>query len=750
MKRLLTLLCLTLLAFTVVSAGECNFEILLEATSDEDSLLREWVFTGTPAGDFANDDNWKTDSKSRYCYTKAMNDEIAMANGKAVEMTQTLRFTIPANSAGNLRFGGSTNSMWLGDQCSFTIPTCRKGDFVKVEYMTSNKSANRTPTATNLVGELLSTTGNTHVTAFVEIADDGDVTISVPGGLYFYNLKVGPKDAIEKEGDSGDDSGTHVSPDNPDNPKDTEHAFDITRDFSKLHEEMFGNGPKIYVSPTGDDKNDGLTPETPIKDIQLAVDKALDPGTTIILAPGEYRPTERININDRNGTHDNYNAMVCLDGRAVINCNHPYHKHSDNPYQGVRLTSSYWYFYHVDITNASDNGMLIERNKPTGGTSADIVAATHQAHDNVIDACNFYKNGDTGLQMKNLASYNYIINCDAYLNCDEDQGDADGFAPKISVGTGNYFFGCRAYLNSDDGWDVFYKKDGNFGDNMTIILDNCITYKNGFLDENTIASSGNGNGFKCGSDQGAMNVYMNRCLAVLNKAKGFDQNHNSGDIILNNCTGLTSKSICGDKAYSYRIYETISSDHKVELNNCIAINDNDEKDKRDSSGATKVNEHGKQGDYGRFEIDETLASLTVNNCEFQKAHPTLFSSLDHTQLILPRINDQLPEIQFAHINPTAVNTYTTTAKQSATVRATDLINTGTLVNSTNYRELPVLPISFFGTSPDLGAYETIAPTTIVTTENKKLKTENLYNINGQRVNSSYRGFIVTNGKKILK
>lgn len=57
-----------------------------------------------------------------------------------------------------------------------------------------------------------------------------------------------------------------------------------------------GSGPKIYVSPTGSDANDGLTPETALASIQLAIDKAVDPGTTICLAAGEYRPTARINI----------------------------------------------------------------------------------------------------------------------------------------------------------------------------------------------------------------------------------------------------------------------------------------------------------------------------------------------------------------------------------------------------------------------------------------------------------------------
>ena len=247
----------------------------------------------------------------------------------------------------------------------------------------------------------------------------------------------------------------------------------------------------------------------------------MDPGTTIYLAPGEYRPTARININDRNGTADNYNSLVCLNGRAVINCDHPQHGHSDNPYQGIRLTSSYWHFYHVDVTNASDNGLLIERNKPTGGSASDIKNRTQDAHDNIIEDCKFYKNGDTGVQMKNLASYNYVLNCDAFENKDEGDGDADGFAPKISVGTGNYFYGCRAYNNSDDGYDVFFKKSGGFEDNVTIVFENCLAYENAII--NGAVTEGNGNGFKCGSDQGVMNVVLNRCIAVNNVNKGFDQ-----------------------------------------------------------------------------------------------------------------------------------------------------------------------------------------------------------------------------------
>ena len=450
-------------------------------------------------------------------------------------------------------------------------------------------------------------------------------------------------------------------------------------------------GDIIWCSPDGDDTTADGSELRPFFDVQKAIDMA-EPGDRIWMKAGTYIYDKRININDRNGEPDKPIELFGYEGRAVLDFSGmPYHAHSDNPYQGVRLTSSYWHFYCIDICNASDNGLLIERNKPTGGSSSDIANRTQDAHDNLIEQCNFYKNGDTGLQIKNLGANNRIINCDAYLNCDEGEGDADGFAPKLSVGDNNYFYGCRAWMNSDDGWDVFFKKDGGFGDNMTIILENCISYKNGFLDENTIAPNGNGNGYKCGSNQGAMNVYMNRCLAIHNKAKGFDQNHNAGDIILNNCTGMTLKSLCGEKSYSYRIYESIASGHEVRLTNCIAINDNDATDKRDkNTGLPKEGEHGKYGEYGRFEIDETLSGMTVTTCEFQKAAPTQFISIDnHTELIGDRDEDGLiPETTFAHL-----------------LQESFLIDAGTKIDAVNYRGIEVAGIEYDGDAPDLGAYE---------------------------------------------
>ena len=438
----------------------------------------------------------------------------------------------------------------------------------------------------------------------------------------------------------------------------------------------------FWCSPLGDDTTGDGSKDKPFCSLQLAADKA-GAGDTINMLAGTYVYDVRVNLS-RCGKVDKLITLRCPDGRAVLDFSAmPYHQHSNNPQQGIRLTGSYWHFYHIDICNASDNGLLIERESNEGYPE-------YQGHDNLIEQCNFYKNGDTGLQMKNMASYNRIINCDSYLNCDEGQGDADGFAPKLSVGTGNYFYGCRAWLNSDDGWDAYYKSDSGQPDDVAIILENCIAYKNGFLSEEQVAPDGNGNGFKMGSDQGATNLYLTRCLAICNKAKGFDQNHNSGDIILNNCTGMALKKYGDTKAYSYRIYEPVSTDHEVKVTNCLAINDRNTTDKKNKDGSWKEGENGKNGIYGRFEIDSTLTNYSIVTSEFRYASPDQFVDIEnHAELIAPRQADgSLPETTFAHLKDNA-----------------PFIDKGTKIDNTNYRGIIVNVVTYYGDAPDLGAYE---------------------------------------------
>lgn len=649
----------------------------------------KWNFTSVPAADqtaiAADTENWGKDSNNnRYLYLKALDNAPALAGGKELECIGGLRFTVVAASSGNLRLGDKSDCrMWIAGASKIIIPERKQGEMVQVMYATSSNGTARTFTAENVTESNFpeSSANKTKITGTATVAADGDVTLTTTGALYIYSIVAGnPEDIEQGGGTTGDDKPTE----NPDNPTDTERGMSYG-DPMVIKTPKAGEEDIIWCAPNGDDATADGSEANPYFDLQLAVNKAV-PGTTIKMKSGTYVYDKRINIDGRNGTHDNYITVMCPDGRAVLDFSgQPYHAHSNNPYQGVRLTSSYWHFYKIDITNASDNGMLIERNKPEGGSAADILARTQDGHDNIIEFCHFYRNGDTGLQIKNLGAFNYILNCDAYENKDEGDGDADGFAPKVSVGDGNYFFGCRAYHNSDDGYDSFFKKDGGFPDNVTIVYENCVAYANGFI--NGVKTSGNMNGFKMGSNQGRMNVVLNRCVAVNNGSKSFDQNHNSGDIIMNNCTGYAQhKSVIGapKDTYSYNIYEALASGSVCELTNCISISDYTDK------SLSSKNEYGsKDKVFGRC---CTSAASKETNCDYLVSLSN-FVGMDHTQLIAERKEDgSLPDIDFAHPLEGNAVLVDKGAKVEANSR---YASTGVVVPA----------IAFAGEAPDLGAYE---------------------------------------------
>lgn len=670
--------------FTLITAMVMTAAVYTAAAE-----TRKWDFTSIPATDrtamTADTENWMYDSNNdRFGYLNALDNAPALAGGVALSCVDGLLFTVTANTSGNLRLGYKSGCcMWVAGGTKIVIPGRTQGETVQVVYATSKDGTTRRLTAENVTDAALgeSSTKKTKTTGTATVAADGDVTLTADGALYIYSILAGDPADI---GQGGGTAGGGGSTENPDNPTDTERGMTYG-DPAAIKTPKAGMEDIIWCAPTGDDATADGTEARPYFDLQLAVNRAV-PGTTIMMKSGTYVYDKRINIDGRNGTHDNYITVMCPDGRAVLDFSaQPYHAHSNNPYQGVRLTSSYWHFYKIDITNASDNGMLIERNKPEGGSASDIIARVQDGHDNIIEACNFYRNGDSGLQIKNLGAFNYILNCDAYENKDESDGDADGFAPKVSVGDGNYFFGCRAYNNSDDGYDSFFKKDGGFEDNVTIVYENCVAYANGFI--NGTATQGNMNGFKMGSDQGRMNVVLNRCVAAQNGSKSFDQNHNTGDIIMNNCTGYVQhKSIIGAKkdTYSYNIYEPLASGSVCELTNCIAINDYTDK------SLSSKNEYGsKDKQFGRCCVS---AASKTETCDFLVSLSN-FKGMDDRQLTAERLEDgSLPEIDFAH--PTEGNAVL--VDKGTPVPANDrYAATGVVVPAINYA----------GNAPDLGAYE---------------------------------------------
>jgi hypothetical protein len=204
--------------------------------------------------------------------------------------------------------------------------------------------------------------------------------------------------------------------------------------------------------------------------------------------------------------------------------------------------------YHATATTDAQYGLDISgsSNSICGLTFAR--AADNGIHitgdSNTIERCEFYGCFDSGLQISGPEAEttphpakNLILNCDSHDNYDTKAsgGNADGFASKINIGPGNKFFGCVAHDNSDDGWDTFPKTAS--GTN-SVTVENCVAYHNGY--HNGVLS-GNGNGFKVGSDQtsGAAHVLKN-CVAFNNPSKGFDQNHNQGVATIQSSTAVNN------------------------------------------------------------------------------------------------------------------------------------------------------------------------------------------------------------------
>lgn len=193
--------------------------------------------------------------------------------------------------------------------------------------------------------------------------------------------------------------------------------------------------------------------------------------------------------------------------------------------RGIEVHGNNNFIRGLTVQHAPDNGIHID------------------GSGNTIERCTLIANFDSGVQISGLQgssnhpANNKIINCDSHDNFDTkaNGGNADGFACKINIGPGNSFVGCRAWDNSDDGWDTFPKDAAG---TFPVTIDHCLSYHNGYHNGQ---SSGNGNGFKVGSDQtGGANHKVLNSIAVNNKSKGFDQNHNQGQVTIDHCTGANN------------------------------------------------------------------------------------------------------------------------------------------------------------------------------------------------------------------
>lgn len=301
-------------------------------------------------------------------------------------------------------------------------------------------------------------------------------------------------------------------------PDDTQYltSYDkLVGNFTVEMKTYLENGD-IYVSPIGTADGTGFL-EDPL-DLDTAT-AFVRPGQKIILLDGRYLRTSKLEIKKYNdGTPESRKYLVAADGaRPVIDF--------DKKSEGVILSGNYWHIKGIDFTHSAPN----EKGFVIGGSH------------NIVEECQFYENGDTGLQISRTdileddkskwPSHNLILNCTSFDNRDPSDNNADGFAAKLTSGEGNHFKGCISHNNIDDGWDLYTKVGtGAIG---PVVIEDCIAYNNGNLTDGTVGN-GDKNGFKLGGEGVYVPHIIKNSIAFGNGAVGFTSNSNPGVIAINN------------------------------------------------------------------------------------------------------------------------------------------------------------------------------------------------------------------------
>ena len=275
----------------------------------------------------------------------------------------------------------------------------------------------------------------------------------------------------------------------------------------------------IYVSPSGTDSAAG-TQSAPTT-LTSAISRVAA-GGTIYLRGGTYNYSSTITIpQTSNGTSSARTTLSAYPGETPVLNFSAQSESSSN--RGLQLFGSYWRVYGVVVERAGDNGIYV------GGSH------------NVIERTVTRFNRDTGLQLGRIASTtpssqwpsdNLVLSAESHDNADSDGEDADGFAAKLTTGTGNVFRYAVSHNNIDDGWDLYTKTDtGAIG---PVTIEDSLSYNNGTLTDGTVNNNGDRNGYKLGGDDIAVNHVVRRSIAFHNGHHGFTYNSNPGSMAVSN------------------------------------------------------------------------------------------------------------------------------------------------------------------------------------------------------------------------
>jgi hypothetical protein len=271
----------------------------------------------------------------------------------------------------------------------------------------------------------------------------------------------------------------------------------------------------LYVAPDGTDGADGTQANPTTLTSALT---RVNAGGTIFLRGGTYRYSQTVTIaQDNNGTASARKNLYAYQGETpVLN----FSAQTEDPAnRGLAVGGSYWHLRGIVVEHAGDNGILLAGNN------------------NIIERTVTRFNRDSGLQLSRLVAgapssqwpaNNLVVSSVSHDNADSDGEDADGFAPKLTVGPGNVFRYTVSHNNIDDGYDLFTKSDtGPIG---AVTIEDSLAYGNGTLSDGSQAGNGDRNGYKLGGEDIPVNHIIRRNIAYDNGKHGFTYNRNLGTI----------------------------------------------------------------------------------------------------------------------------------------------------------------------------------------------------------------------------
>ncbi|MET9112624.1 carbohydrate-binding protein [Streptomyces longwoodensis] len=279
----------------------------------------------------------------------------------------------------------------------------------------------------------------------------------------------------------------------------------------------------LYVAPGGTDGAAG-TQAAPTT-LPSAISR-IAPGGTIYLRGGTYAYASTITVPEgSDGTQSARTTLSAYPGETpILN----FAAQTESPSnRGLQLNASYWRVYGLVVEHAGDNGIYV------GGSH------------NVIERTVTRYNRDTGLQLGRIASTtpssrwpsdNLVLSAESHDNADSDGEDADGFAAKLTTGTGNVFRYAVSHHNIDDGWDLYTKTDtGAIG---PVTVEYSLSYGNGTLSDGTVNANGDRNGYKLGGDGIAVGHVVRHSVAYRNGKHGFTYNSNPGAMTVTSNVGV--------------------------------------------------------------------------------------------------------------------------------------------------------------------------------------------------------------------